>query len=227
MAITSYKAERVTSASGNDDILPMRPNHKYFYMHHVNAWEFSTGKWLPLLKRFTLRPGVNGVNEGPNGYRNAKSNLEADGWFVIPHTIPVISSNEAGDGFVEDIGYLCSLHGKGGKVYTDIWHTPLVTGAGRSARVDWKHNFDRRGFDAWRAMLVERGFISAPVPSVIRGLIERQRSTVQRNELMANPGNPHGMKKYEGHLELLTAMEASVKPGATKRRRKTKESQNV
>jgi hypothetical protein len=211
MAIKKFKPELMSSTVQNPDVLPEKRGHQFFYMCHPNAWEFVGGEWLPRLKRFSLTPGVNGVSDGPSGYRIAKANFEADGWIFLDHKVPVMYHNDDGE-LVEEKGYLCSLPGLNGPVYTDVWHTPIVVGMGRTARVDWAEGFDAEGFNMWRKMLVERGFVDVPHKSVLMGVISLQRKRTERNALTANSGNPVAVRRYEDEKDRLEAMEASLAP---------------
>lgn len=211
MAIKKYKPELMSTTVQNPDVLPEQRGHQFFYMAHPNNWEFVDNQWLPRLKRFVLKPGVNGVSDGPNGYRMAKANYEADGWIFFDHKIPVIYFDEDGNK-VEEKGYLCSLPGLNGAVYTDVWHTPIVVGMGRTARVNWSDGFDSAGFDLWRKMLVEKGFVDTPNKSVLMGIISLQRKRTERNALTANSGNPVAMRRYEDEKDMLEAMSESINP---------------
>lgn len=220
MAIKNFKPQKVTDTVENPDILPEWRAPQFFYMHHTDSWEFIDGEWLPRLKRWRLVPGVNGVQPGPNGYRVAKANYEADGWTVLPHNCPVIYTDPESGELIEDSGYLCSLRGRGGKVYTDVWHTPIVMGAGRTASVNWKDGFDREGFDLWRKMLMAKGFIGKPNPMVLSSLIEIQKRRTDRNASKAVSGNPYAIAKFEDEKVKLAAMEASISPPKRRGRKK-------
>jgi len=227
MAIKSFKPQKVVDTVEDSEYLPEKANFQFFYMHHPSHWHFIEGEWLPGMKKWRLNPGVGGVEKGRNGYRQARTNLEMDGWTVISHDVPVVYHDDQGQ-LVNDTGYLCSLRGRGGKVYTDVWHTPFILGAGRTARVDWGEGFDREGFNLWRKLLLERGIIARPNQAILANTVTIQRKRVDRCAAKANTNNPYAVSVYERELSMLEGMEASFdKPVKRKTSKKQKVSANV
>lgn len=218
MSISKFKPQKVSDAPGNSERLPTRRTPPFFYIHHPGDWEFCGGEWLPRVKRWSLHTGVNGIQSGKRGYLQAKTNLEADGWIVIGHDVPVCYHDEDGE-LVDDTGYLCSLLGRGGQVHTDVWHKPSVIGMGRTASVDWKEGYDREGFNLWRKKLLEVGIIPAANPAALSQLVRVQERRTRRHAKQAVEGNPIAQRKHDKEKERLEDMKAGTKKVTAKKKR--------
>ena len=203
----TFDAKPVTKTKGRD-LLNAPPNHQFFFMHNPNGWEMYENEngefeWLPILKRFQLRPGLNGVRTGRRGagvdYINAKARFESNGWtFILPEDV--------------EGGYLVEYEGTRGPVYSDRFTTPRALGMGRGARVGW--DFDREAYTEFRRSLVER---LGPIdPSVIdlKSTIQQKRAVRRAREVHI----PIVAEQAKKETKKLDAMKAS-KP---KRKRKTK-----
>lgn len=219
MSISKFKPQKVSDAPGNSERLPERANAPFFFVHHPGDWEFIEGEWLPRVKRWPLKSGVNGVQSGKRGYLQAKTNLEADGWIVINHDVPVCYHDDDGD-LIDDTGYLCSLLGQNGQVHTDVWHKPSVIGMGRTASVDWKEGYDRAGFNLWRKKLLELGLIPAANPASLSQLVRVQERRTRRHAKQAVEGNPIAQRKHEVEKVRLEGMKASSKKASSKKKRR-------
>ena len=204
--------------SVTDARLPGRPRPKFIYAHHPMGWEFDGTRYLPRLTRFEIRPGLNGVKKGANGIGPLFARLRTEGWKVIPEDCPVLYTDDRGD-LVEDTGYLFAWPGQKGTTHAERWARPALIGAGSSAKVDWTSRYDRKGYDAWRAMLVERGIVDPPQEAVVSQLITVQRRRANRRTSEAHAGNPGVLEHVKGQRAKLEAMTASQATAAAKPKR--------
>jgi hypothetical protein len=193
----TFDSKPVVKTKGRD-LLNATPNYQFFFMHNPNGWEMIPNddgvfEWLPVLKRFELRPGLNGVKVNRRGgvdYVNAKARFESNGWtFILPEEI--------------DGGYLVEYEGRRGPVYSDRFTTPRALGMGSGARIVW--DFDRDAFNDWRRELKER--LGEPDPSVIdmKSTIQRKRSERRAREVHI----PAVAAKMEREIKKLEAMTES------------------
>jgi hypothetical protein len=174
-------------------------------MHNAYGWEMietdGEFEWLPLIKKFALRPGVNGVKQTRKGvdYLNSKVTFEQNGWtFIMPEDV--------------DGGYLVEYEGRWGKVYADKWSTPRSLGPGQNAKIIWDH--DREAWNDFRRSLVPK--LGPPDPSIIDMKVTLQGKRARRRERETHiPSVAADVKKQAAKLD---AMKAS-KPKRTRRKK--------
>lgn len=211
-----------------DDKLPGRPLPKFVYAAHPGAWEYvdkATG-FLPRLKKIPLIPGVNGCRPGPNGHLPVLASLARKGWTVIDESDVVIRTDPNGN-LVRDKGYLYKYPGKRGAIYQDCWSHPSLIGYGPTAQVDWATQYDRAGFDAWRAHLRDSGRVPAPTAGVMAQALKLQTRRAARRIVDGHDGNPHvqaHVKREQQRLEDMrnAAAEAGARVKGKKRKAKAK-----
>jgi len=145
-------------------------SHPRFYLASMqDAWEVSSGKIVPALMRYVVRDGLNGTQAVQNGGGKVvgvdatvlKLNLSGKGKTIIPHDI-----DGPGTSYM-----VCPYPGH----YVDRW-TTLYGGTDRTT-------YDRAGYDAWRAGLVDDGHIPAPrLPALerLRGRLQMERDAAAR-----------------------------------------------
>jgi hypothetical protein len=61
-----------------------------------------------------------------------------------------------------------------------VWDNPIVSGAGKRAKVDWKTKKDTDGFNEWKLLLVANGVIPKPTEGGLNELIRRQTRRARR-----------------------------------------------
>jgi len=98
--------------------IPIGPaRNRLLYIWHPEAWEEVDGQWLPRIKWWRLRPGVNGVKDrGKMGHIQAEGVMSAGRGFVVldPVNCPMISRDETG-ALVESTGYVDTYPAKSGR----------------------------------------------------------------------------------------------------------------
>ena len=201
----NFTAKPVT-ATKDSDLLNAPPNYQFIFMHNPNGWELvewaGEYEWLPILKRFQIRPGVNGVKQNRRGgadWAHAKSRFESNGWrFIMPEEV--------------EGGYMVQYEGRGGPVYSDKWTEPRSLGQGRNARIRWE--FDQEGYDDFRRGLKE--LIGEPDPTVID-----LKTTIQERRAVRRVREVH-IPAIKMQVEKETARLEAMKKTRPKRKRTRK-----
>lgn len=197
--------------------IPGSAQDEFRYMHHPGAWECfliqgedgkDIAEFLPVLKEFRFRPGVNGIKKPKDGGpRHAIADRKSTGWIFLPYDIPTCVTDEDGE-IVDDVGYLKKHHGYRGAIWRDIWSVPVMLGVGRNAELEWE--FDRRAFDEWRRRLIRDGHLPPITAAARRRLISIQKRRVGRRAEDAHEGaNPIIRARQETKARKLEAMEMS------------------
>lgn len=165
---------------------------RFLLLAHPNRWCVSGGKLIPLLKRFSLEPGVGGVDKA-GGYHNAIAQQEARGWTLIP---------EAVDG--PGTSYLRVDKVQNGHRYRTRWEI-CYNG---STRIGSKPE----AYAEWCSSLVERGIVRTPPVYVIEGMIERLETSLANlaNKVHAVPSLQIKIDAQEADLFVLRAALAEI-----------------
>lgn len=204
-----FEATAITPRS-KGDLLPTPPNDQFLLTHHPERWqlvETDEGGYemLPILTKFLLRPGLNGVRARPSGgidYSETRGIYQDRGWIFLPTDI--IKG-----------GYLREYQGRGGKVYADRWTTPRSLGGG--SRVVW--DIDHKGYNAFRRGLVEDGTIAKPDPVIYDFLLAQYTRRIQYEQQKGHlPHVGKSIAKNEEKKEALIEIKKTKKP--TKRKTK-------
>jgi len=177
------------------DLLPTPPNDQFILTHHPERWqlaETADGGYeiLPILTKFLLRPGLNGVRARPSGgidYSETRGIYQDRGWVFLPATV------------IEG-GYLREYQARGGKVYADRWTTPRSLGGG--SRVVW--DIDHTGYNDFRRGLVESGTIGKPDPLIFDFLVAQYSRRIQYEQQKGHL--PHVQKSIEANEEKKEAL---------------------
>ena len=170
--------------------LPMprlAPNTRFLLLAHPNRWCVTGGKLVPLLKRFSLEPGLCGVDKS-GGYHGALAQQAARGWTVIPEDV---------DG--PGTSYLRVDQVANGQRYRTQWEI-VYNGASRIGSRSEE-------YAAWGASLVERGIVVAPPVHVVEGMIERLETSLASlsNKVHAVPSLKIKIDAQEADLGVLRA----------------------
>lgn len=206
---TRASATKVTSIT--DERLPGKPTPKFVYAHHPNSWEFHLEHgWIPYVKKIPLVPGVNGCRKGARGVQPVLTRLASEGWIVIDEDCPIVLTGSDGD-LIKDNGYLYRWEGIRGAIYQDAWSSPSVIGTGPAAKVDWQTQYDRVGFAAWRAMLVEKRLVPPASAAVLAEAVKVQTTRSRRRLAEGHDGNPHVQAQVKREMSKLDAMIAAAR----------------
>jgi hypothetical protein len=170
----------------------LAPSPRFLLLAHPNRWCVSGGKLIPLLKRFSLEPGVGGVDKAGN-YHNAIAQQEARGWTLIP---------EAVDG--PGTSYLRVDKVQNGHRFRTRWEV-CYNG---STRIGSK----TEEYAEWACSLVERGIIRPAPVYAIEGMIERLETSIANlaNKVHAVPSLQIKIDAQEADLVVLRAALAEI-----------------
>lgn len=160
----TFEGRSVEAPTGGEKLFAA-PTPKFLFMHHPNTWdlvETDDGyEILPMLTKFQLIPGLNGIKHRAGGGVDstaARAAFMDQGWVFI-------ENEKGGDG-----GYLREYDGYLGKVYVDKWSKPRSLGHGSRARVVW--DVDLKGYNDFRRSLMDSGDIGRPDPAALNWKIE-------------------------------------------------------
>ncbi len=192
------------------DLLPTPPNDQFILTHHPERWQLEKTaeggfELLPILTKFLLRPGLNGVRARPSGgidYSETRGIYQDRGWVFLPATA------------IEG-GYLREYQARGGKVYADRWTTPRSLGGG--SRVVW--DIDHEGYNDFRRGLVENGTIAKPDPLIFDFLAAQYSRRIQYEQQKGHL--PHVAKSIEANEEKKEAL-IEIKKTKKPTKKKTK-----
>lgn len=192
------------------DLLPTPPNDQFILTHHPERWQLEKTdeggyEILPILTKFLLRPGLNGVRARPSGgidYSETRGIYQDRGWVFLPATV------------IEG-GYLREYQAKRGKVYADRWTTPRSLGGG--SRVVW--DIDHKGYNDFRRGLVESGTIGKPDPLIFDFLVAQYSRRIQYEQQKGHL--PHVQKSIEANEEKKEAL-IEIKKTKKPTRKRTK-----
>jgi hypothetical protein len=220
-----FQGRRSTGATPQATKVPHHPDnlyHRFYFMNHEDGWEVAplltdegdqaVGQGgrvqyvcVPVLVKFKLIPGVNGIRQGKTDadgpdYASAKARREDQGWRFIPvnalDAFPSFGVSEPG-------GYVAEWDGARGTIYSDIWTRPVLRGRGKDAKVSW--TFDRVGYQRFRIALVEQGIIPLPDAQALETKIKIQANRAERH--MEDVHVPKIAAKVERETQKLLAME--------------------
>jgi len=141
----------------------LEPSPEFFYFHRYNDWSVVGGRIVPMLRKFKVKAGINGVTQRYQGegaervtviyYQDALLDLQKTGATIIPRDV---------DG-----------------PDTDYCYQPV--GCPHAWLSRWEHAFpgeaetevDREGFTEWCATLVDRGVVRAPPVRLLDRLLQK------------------------------------------------------
>lgn len=141
--------------------LNLKGNAPYFLMHHPYGWELvffqDQWTWLPTFSKLRELPGVNGVEDTPQGADSTVSRIKFsdNGYQIIDREFGYVARYETT---------------RGTYYYCNKWNIPKIIGR----EVFWKMDSD--GWNEWRLSLVEGGIINHPEPEII----ESKRMSIDR-----------------------------------------------
>ena len=219
MSIPKGSRVDINNTADSTDLLPVvapQQVYPFRYMHHRKGWEFRTvdvagkptGMWMPVIKRFSLMPGVNGIRAGRGGAVNAKAVFQGKGWHFFALDVPVLSSDGKGK-FVESTGYLQTFRTRNpaAPAYSDVWSLPYIVD---SETVDWESHYDAKGYDATLLLWMELGLIKTPDYANVRTRIKVQGRRARRRHKLALGGTPAAVQARVTEDNKLEAMEAAA-----------------
>lgn len=180
--------------------------HPFTFIHSPGSWEcvdlqaFGVPEadrqvrweWVPRLKHFWHRPGVNGVAARAGGLGRALGEYQERGWIVI-------SPDHGPDG----LSYVQRIRTRRGDRFCDVWTSYVKVGIGRVAP-----RFDDLGYLQWRRQLVRDGVVPLPPPEVIEGQIATVANQISRLEGRAHL--PHVQTQIEALQQQLAGMKAQA-----------------
>ncbi len=215
---TRLQINDTVDASNLLPVIAPQQMYSFRYMHHVQGWEFRTvqgkGLWMPVIKRFALMPGVNGIKAGRGGAVAAVAHRKADGWTFFKLNAPVLCTV---DGKLEQsIGYVQTFKTRNPNrvCYSDVWSCPYIID---SRTVDWASHYDAKGHDATLLLWMELGLIKAPNFANVSTRIKVQGRRSRRRAKLALTGTPAAMDAKVLEDDKLEAMEVAA-PAAQGRR---------
>lgn len=173
-------------------------------VHRTQGWECveidtDTWQWLPRLRKFHHRPGVNGHTARSSNL--AKVNDQNAGFIILDDPAIVKRYRKV----------LRALPGPAGaRAYWHSWDEPLVSG--RSVM----RKRDKAAALAFRIWLVESGTVPLPDEVHLRTAIDTLRKRVGRATKAAG-SNPHLTAKMESEARRLHAAEQACATGKWKK----------
>jgi len=206
----TFEGRSISSPTENNKLFsPTTP--QFLYMHHPNTWdlvETADGyEVLPILTKFQLVAGLNGVRLRPGGGVDstaARASFMDQGWVFI--------DNKAVDG-----GYLRQFDGMSGPIYADKWSSPRVIGNSARGRVVW--DTDQVGYNDFRRSLLENGTIEAPDPSALDWKIELLEKRIDRKTKLSHiPRVQKEVKKAADKKAALVEAKTTKKTTVKKKR---------
>lgn len=208
----TFEGKTVSNPTENNKLFsPAQP--QFVFMHNPNQWdlvETDDGfEVLPMLTKFQLIAGLNGVKYRPGGGLDSTAARASfmDRGFVF------IDTNKGGDG-----GYLRVFDGHTGQIYVDRWTKPRKIGYGERAKVVWET--DKEGYNEFRRSLIEDGTIAKPDPSAIDFKIELAAKRVERKSKQGHiPRIKKQADQAEEKRQALEEVKATKKTKVTKRKR--------
>ena len=173
-------------------------------VHSTEGWECveiepDSWQWLPRLRKFHQRPGVNGHTSRSSNL--AKVNDQNAGFIILDDPAIVKRYRKV----------LRALPGPAGaRAYWQIWDTPLVSGRSVARKRD------KAAALAFRCWLVDSGVIALPDEVHLRSVVNTLRKRVSRATKAAG-GNPHLTSKMEDAARRLKAAESAMPTGKWKK----------
>lgn len=174
-------------------------NLSWVYAHFPMAWEFKDGRWLPELSQIGFRKGLNGQPE--DGSTAApKAHVIAKGGTVIEQGNARLGPYK---NYLRRFPAFNSQSKQIGTYYASMFEKPTVIG-GRFAR--W--TLDTKGFDNFRAYLVDKGLIEALDATVVAAKIEEKQGLI--DHLKNLPATPQRSERIVVLEKLVAEMVKSL-----------------
>ena len=173
-------------------------------VHKTQGWECveiapDSWQWLPRLRKFHHRPGVNGHTA--RSANLAKVN-DTNAGFIILDAPAIVKKYRK---------VLRALPGPAGsRAYWHAWDQPMVSGRSVARKRDKDQAL------AFRVWLVESGTVAVPDEVNLRTTIDTLRKRVGRATKQAG-SNPHLGQKLEAEQRRLRAAEAAAPTGSWKK----------
>lgn len=208
---TRIQIQDTEDASNLLPIIAPQQLYSFRYMHHKQGWEFRTvagkGLWMPVMKRYALMPGVDGIREGRGGAVAAVAKRKAAGWTFMELDAPVVTT--VNSKLVKSIGYLQTYktQKKNHPCYSDVWSCPYIID---SKTVDWESHYDYMGHDASLILWMELGLIKAPDFANVSTRIKVQGRRSRRRAKLALTGTPAAVEAKVLEDNKLEAMERAA-----------------
>lgn len=205
---------QIQNTGDASNLLPVVASQQIYsfrYMHHIQGWEFRTvmgkGRWMPVIKRFALMPGVNGIRAGQGGAVAAVAHRKAAGWTFFPLDAPVICTVDGK--LVQSVGYIQTFktRAKNRVCYSDVWSRPYIIDA---KTVDWTSHYDYNGHDATLILWMEIGLIKEPDFANVSTRIKVQGRRSRRRAKLALTGTPAAVQAKVLEDDKLLAMEEAA-----------------
>lgn len=198
--------------------LPPMPNHPanspFRFRFHPKRWGVMAGKLVPMLHKWTIEPGLGGV-ERDGAWRRAAAQMQEKGWILIPLDV---------DG--PGTSYVKTYPVAGGTLHLPRW---AMVWAG-SDQVGCRDE----DYAAWLQSLVERGVVPGPAPYVLTALIEKQEARLSGmlDQVHANPSLKPQIDNMQATIEVLRSGLTPHKPeealtGKPMRAKRTKRGANA
>jgi len=172
-----------------------RPNWPFFLRHWPEAWDIGTEgldkpTWLPQVVQHIMRPGAGGMRTLKKGmnpadvYFNAKRDAEREGWIYVElnEVVPAdcLPPGVPEGPYFRAVACRDKKTGTLGKHYVEAWEVPVASAANRKQ----KFQYDRAGYNRWRASLVTRGLIPGITEDVRQALIYGAENRLGRVEVL-------------------------------------------
>jgi hypothetical protein len=191
------------AAQPESNLLPHKKGTPHFWIAcHPNAWEcIETERgyeWLPRLKHFLERAGVNGVRENGKAIDSTltRTKMADNHWVLIPrdfcpqHVIDMDTPALPGKGAV------VAYRAQGGWVHLARWDKPMMAAGTYATRCNHAQKW------AFQRALIEEGIIAAPSEDVLELAMRVKRRRLDRNVAKAHiPQFKHAAEVAKGELE--------------------------
>ena len=186
------------------EVLPIRANHKWVFLHHPTYWEIVEFKeelpkkvskfiFLPLLKTQLEIPGVNciRVNGNQTDTAFARSKLESSGWQIIDP---------------KSHDYLRVYPARNGRYFTSKFQQLENLGG------EILKSFDHESFNFWRRELMAKGVINLPHPQILKRMVVAMGQKIDRHAKNQHiPEINIKMKRYQEQIDQMKTAISDIK----------------
>jgi hypothetical protein len=195
--------------SSGQTLIPLAKGTPNFHiMCHPTAWEcVETDRgyeWLPRLKVFQERAGVNGVKEVSNsrgeviGVDSAMSRtrLTDQGWIIVPRDFCPDEVMDFDSPRLPGQGYVVAYKGRGGWVHLARWDKPVYD------EKSFETKTNRAQLWAFQRALIAKGLVKPPAERVVEREMRIKRRRLERNATKSHlPNFAHRVQVVKAEIE--------------------------
>lgn len=207
--------------SSGQTLIPLpKGTPNFFIMCHPKAWEcVETDRgyeWLPRLKVFHERAGVNGVREVSNGRGQvvgvdssvSRTRLQEQKWIIVPRDFCPDEVMDFDSPRLPGNGYVIAYKGQGGWVHLARWDKPVYD------ETSFETKTNRAQLWAFQRALIAKGIVQRPDEHVVEREMRVKRRRIERNAKNAHmPTFAHRAAVAKGELEGMQIASSSQKYG--------------